>query len=491
MLANRRDASYLYTGARLQTVQEQLAANQLTLTTLAKELIDASVQTENERLQQIEAERQRELARERALAEEQKLRAEAERQRAEEQTQAAQRLRRLVVGLVVVALLTIAATGYALVQTRLVTGYNLALQAASFARDKNLRLATLLAIEARDLNPTEGDRVLEEIPYQVPFSLQRPLFGHRLFVNSVVWSPDGQQLASASGEGTIILWDATTGEQIRTLVRDGIGVNSVAWSPDGQQLASASADGTIILWNTTTWRQVYTFGRVAPGFENSVVWSPDGQQLASAFGLDPLTGDDTIIIWDAESGGQIHTLTLKEHNVNNLAWSPDGQQLASAFDRRFDDDTIIVWDAATWEQMYTLEGDGVAWSPDGQQLIWRNANRITFYSKGYLQPPCTWVRSNLSLDEWIRFRGWATYHSTCSDYITQSVLNALRNGGPSIHSTNTILDYLLSTVQGRLLLVGVPLLLLAVIVLPFWLGRRFLRWRLTRRLSATAQSSSA
>ena len=125
------------------------------------------------------------------LAEEQAARAEAERraQEAEERTaleerasaaaQAySQRLRRLVFGLVAVLLLALAAMGFAFVQTRLVTGYSLAIQAESFARDQNLRLATLLALEARQLNPAQGERVLEdEIPFQVPFSSREILTG--------------------------------------------------------------------------------------------------------------------------------------------------------------------------------------------------------------------------------------------------------------------------------------------------------------------------
>jgi hypothetical protein len=55
---------------------------------------------------------------------------------------------------------------------------------------------------------------------------------------------------------------------------------SVAFSPDGKILASGSEDNTIKLWEVNSGRELRTL-RGHSGPVNSVVFSPDGQSLAS------------------------------------------------------------------------------------------------------------------------------------------------------------------------------------------------------------------
>ena len=99
---------------------------------------------------------------------------------------------------------------------------------------------------------------------------------------SVVYSPDGQTLASTSWDATVVkIWDAQTGELLHTL-RHQDSVNSVVYSPDGQTLASTlPLDATVKIWDAQTGELLHTLQHQDQGPVDSVVYSPDGQTLAS------------------------------------------------------------------------------------------------------------------------------------------------------------------------------------------------------------------
>lgn len=91
--------------------------------------------------------------------------------------------------------------------------------------------------------------------------------------------PDGQSLASASADKTLILWDLVKHVPMATLEGHKDTVYRVAFGPDGKQLASAAWDGSVILWNLAD-RKLLT--RLEG---HSVTFSPEGRQLSSVIGF--------------------------------------------------------------------------------------------------------------------------------------------------------------------------------------------------------------
>ena len=191
--------------------------------------------------------------------------------------------------------------------------------------------------------------------------------GHTDLVPSVVFSPDGQTLASASRDTTIRLWDPLTSAPKFLLIGHTRTVNDIAFSPDGQTLASASRDTTIRLWDPLTGQHKTTL-RAHTGLTyvsfTAIAFSPHGETLATGGDY----SDPVIRLWNIHNQENVRTFTGHTNRITSVAFSPDGQTLVSGSW----DETVRLWNANTGDHLRTLQHTAkvksVIFSPDGQTL---------------------------------------------------------------------------------------------------------------------------
>lgn len=185
--------------------------------------------------------------------------------------------------------------------------------------------------------------------------------GHDDEVCSVAFSPDGQTLASGGEDCSIKLWSVSSGQHLKTLQGHDKGVKFVTFSPDsgaqatlgasGDILVSSSCDRTIKLWSVSDGNCQKTLKGHAETV-SAVAVSPPVEIYSYIPLLVSGSMDRTVKLWDISNGECCKTLQGYGSGVFAVAFSPDGQTLASGGSDR----TIRLWDALSGECSQTLQG---------------------------------------------------------------------------------------------------------------------------------------
>jgi WD40 repeat protein len=240
----------------------------------------------------------------------------------------------------------------------------------AFAADgKTLASGSLSPGEQAEADPSHTTLKLWSVPTAEEISTLR---GHaKGRVNSLVFGPDGNSLASAAGtEATI--WDLTVNPE--RVLAGPKGVCSLAFTPDGKTMISGARDWTGKTWNAATGRELTSFKgqNLSSAGVKSVVFPPDGRVMA-------FVSDWRVQVLDSATGKEVTSITPtgKMAKVDSAKFTPDGKTFAFAWSV-YDDDKYVhigagikLYDVDTWKERASRQGDfglSMAFAPDGKKL---------------------------------------------------------------------------------------------------------------------------
>lgn len=254
---------------------------------------------------------------------------------------------------------------------------------------KQATLAVIFAPGGRMLASGHADGAVilwdSETGEEQPPGLER----HRDGVITVSFSPDGRMLLCGDLRGTVRLWEIEKGKPrlVYDVKEQSTLLTSAAFSPDGQRIAIAHGNGIVSVRDVAKRRELWKF-EATTGIINSIIFSPDGRRVAAA------SADATVRLLDARNGQEERVLKGHTGSVRSVAFAPDGRTLASGSH----DDTVKIFDLTSLPEYPRLTGQemdvvDVQYSSDGRiiasasedgtvavfdvagrRLIWRSEN---------------------------------------------------------------------------------------------------------------------
>lgn len=257
-------------------------------------------------------------------------------------------------------------------------------------------------------------------------------FPYRHEVRALDFSPDGTLLAAAEGcppyqtcKAAVKLWALGTG-RIETQLSHNDGVRAIVFSPEGETIATASSDLNLRLWDTATGTQRWQMKLEHP--VNSLLFSPDGHSLAAGgTGGQEGTIAGMLYVFEATKAKEMYRIP-HEWPVTRVAFNTSGNLLASATSENTYTSGQRGWRARIFEAKTGTEVArmdqshpvlDIQFSWDDRWLLTagrdNTAARWAWQSTDLIELACERLTRNLSDDEWQEYLGDEVYRDTCPD----------------------------------------------------------------------------
>jgi WD40 repeat protein/serine/threonine protein kinase len=166
---------------------------------------------------------------------------------------------------------------------------------------------------------------------------------------SAMFALDGKRVLTTD-DMTARMWDAASGQLLFTMKHGGT-VYGAVFSQDGSTVVTAGGDGTVRIWNATTGAPIRELRYQGPGVTKWRYYAV-AMSLRFVAAID-VTGR-VVHVWDAETGKQIAALDNDGAETQLLALSADGHWLASS-----GRDEVRVFDTSRWRRRATISGPRV------------------------------------------------------------------------------------------------------------------------------------
>jgi WD40 repeat protein len=180
---------------------------------------------------------------------------------------------------------------------------------------------------------------------------------HPATVQSLAFSPGGQRAISGGGDGTVRLWDLSSGKQLACVKAHPEYARRVAYSPVEESGLSGDGVGEILLWDIKKMDVIRRFTGHSSGICASLAWAQDGKTFLSG------SWDGSIRLWEVQTGEEIAHLQPGYGRVMSLALSPDGRYALASY-LNGPNQPVIFWDLETEKEMNSFGVPGNPWFAD-------------------------------------------------------------------------------------------------------------------------------